>query len=64
MGSGVAQVPHGADGRRLLNYMDSCLEAGRGFLSRNMAGRRSARNRVVDTEHGYVIIATADGTGC
>jgi hypothetical protein len=42
-GGGVAQVPHGQEGRRLANWMDSCVEDARGVLKRNLSAYRPAR---------------------
>lgn len=44
-GGGVGQVPHGQEGRRLANWMDSCVEDARGILRRNLSARRTASNK-------------------
>lgn len=63
-GSGEALLPHGAEGRRLATYMDSCVADWQGSMKKNLANKRRARNKVVDTGNGRVIIAAGDGTGC
>lgn len=60
-GRGKAHTPHGQEGRRLANYMDSCLEDWLGAIRSNKSPHRRARNKVVDTAHGRVIIAAEDG---
>jgi hypothetical protein len=62
-GSGIAPVPHQQDGRRLANWMDSCVEDARGSVKVNLAHWRRARNKVVDTPNGRAIIAAEDRKG-
>lgn len=63
-GTGETRVPHGREGRRLATYMDECVADWHGFMKKNLANVRRARNKVVDTPSGRVIIAAEDGTGC
>lgn len=44
-GSGVGQIPHGQDGRRLANWMDSCVESARAMIGRNLSARRQSREQ-------------------
>lgn len=62
-GTGARKLPHGEEGRRIANYMDSCVADWRGSMRKNLARVRPARNKVVDTPRGRVIIAAKDGTG-
>lgn len=62
-GTGQARLPYGEEGRRLASFMDSCVADWHGFMKKNLAHKRHARNKVVDTPGGYVIIASEDGTG-
>lgn len=62
-GSGLREIPHGQEGRRLANYLDSCVEDWAGAMRRTGAATRTARNKVVDTPNGRVIIAAVDGSG-
>jgi hypothetical protein len=41
-GTGIAPVPHGQEGRRVLNYMDDCLQKGRSSIKRNLSNYRPA----------------------
>lgn len=62
-GRGVSEVPHEEQGKRLANWLDSCVEDARGTVKKNLANWRQARNKVVDTKGGRVIIPAEDGTG-
>lgn len=42
-GGGFGQVPHGQDGRKLANWMDSCVESARAMLQKNLSARRISR---------------------
>jgi hypothetical protein len=43
-GKGVAEVPHQEQGKRLANWLDSCVEDARGTVKINLANWRQARN--------------------
>lgn len=62
-GSGEATLPHGEQGKRLATYMESCVADWHGAVKKNLANQRRARNKVIDTPAGRVIIAAEDGTG-
>jgi hypothetical protein len=44
LGGGFVQAPYGQHGRRLANYMDSCLASARQALKRNLSNMRQSRN--------------------
>lgn len=62
-GSGIGGIPHQQDGRKLANFMDDCVSRARTSLRSNLTNMRRARNKVVDTKAGYVIMPTEEGTG-
>jgi hypothetical protein len=39
-GTGLREVPHGQEGRRMANYLDSCVEDWTGSVSRNLSNMR------------------------
>lgn len=41
--SGVGAIPHQQEGRKLANYMDSCVEDARGALKRNLSNSRKSK---------------------
>lgn len=55
-GSREAKLPHGQEGRRLATYMDSCVADWHGSMKTNLAAHRRARNKVVETATGRVIM--------
>lgn len=56
-GSGLREIPHGQEGRRMANYLDSCVEDWAGAMRRTGASSRRAQNKVVETATGYTIVA-------
>lgn len=42
---GVSQVPYGEQGKRLANWLDSCVEDARGTVKKNLASWREARDK-------------------
>lgn len=41
-GSGLREIPHGQEGRRMANYLDSCVEDWSGSVRRNLSLSREA----------------------
>lgn len=62
-GTGLREIPHGQEGRRVANFMDSCVEDWAGQISNNLSSKRQARNKTLDTNSEKSIIAAGDGTG-
>lgn len=61
-GLGEQPLPHGQDGRRLANFIDSCISDARGAIASNLSARRTSPNKVVAKPNGYAIIARRDCT--
>jgi hypothetical protein len=63
-GGGFGQAPNGQEGRKLANFMDDCVSRARSAIGRDLSNMRTARNKVLYKDGGYVIMPTEDGTGC